>query len=173
MEIDSLNSNLYLSSLQFSNKTVEKSKEKEKIKGKSFSKIYKKTQEELEIIKEGFPIEIVDMDLEEAAVYLKDEADIAGDLLKENQTSENFARYKKAVSNFLRYIAKNNYVVVTTDKESKLKRRKKISKVQIEVVNAKLEEIAQWMLSTHRKDGIRMLSKIDEIRGLIVDLFAK
>lgn len=36
---------------------------------------------------------------------------MAGDKLRESQLPENFAEYRKKVSRFLRYLAKNNYEV--------------------------------------------------------------
>ena len=39
------------------------------------------------------------------------------------------------------------------------------------MINAKLDEMAQWLLHTH-SDTLQMLAKIDEINGLLVDLMA-
>ena len=42
---------------------------------------------------------------------------------------------------------------------------------QIVIINQKLDEMAQWLMSS-QKDTLQMLARVDEIRGLLVDLIA-
>ena len=43
--------------------------------------------------------------------------------------------------------------------------------MQVQVVNRRLDELATMILQNHT-DRIQMLTKVDEIKGLIVDFFA-
>ena len=141
----------------------------EKIKAKSFSS----SLESARLVQEGFPAEIAGMDTEDAAVFLKDAADIAADKLKESQLPENFTDYRKKISQFLKFIVKNNFEVAQGKRLRKFSRNGKPLEPhkQIQIINQKLDELSQWFLSTHR-DTLKMLSKLEEIQGLIVDLMA-
>ena len=50
-------------------------------------------------------------------------------------------------------------------------KRKPEPYVQVQVVNRRLDELATMILQNHT-DRIQMLTKVDEIKGLIVDFFA-
>ncbi len=141
----------------------------EKTKKKVFSNALEKAREEIALQKEGFPKEIAGMDTEEAAIYLKDEADMAGDRLKDNQTPEEFASYRKKVSQFLRFVEKNSYDVKKKERRVRTKSRK--PQYTIVVINEKLDEMAKWLLSSHR-DAFKLLARVDEIKGMLVDLMA-
>lgn len=173
MEIDSL----YFSASQaaavnMASSQTKKNEKSGKVKGKMFSSAFEKAREENLLVQEGLPPEIAGMDTEEAAIYLKDEADIAADRLKENQLPENFNAYKKKVSQFLRFLSKNNYNVY---KQDRIKTRRTLKKpnphTQVQIINQKLDEMAMWLLSSH-KDTFKILSRVEEIQGLIIDLMA-
>ena len=137
-----------------------------------FSSAIEKARQEFELQKDGFPVEIAGMGIEEAAVYLKDQADVAADRLKEHQTPDEFASYRKKVSQFLRYLEKNNFTVEKKDRRGFTRRGKPLDpRVKIAVINQKLDEMARWLLSSH-KEAFALLARVEEIRGLLVDLLA-
>lgn len=177
MAIDSVNSNsgLYFSAAQMTqlNSTQQKKTEKtKKTKKFKFSKTLEKTQEEYSLIQEGFPPEIAQMETEEAAIFLRDQVDVAGDKLAENQLPENFANYRKQISLFFKFLEKNNFEVTKKEVRGFSKSGKPMPpKIQIRIINQKLDEMARYLLSAHR-EKILMLSKINEIKGLLVDLLA-
>ena len=172
MEIDGV----YFSAAQAAaNMAAFSSQKKEKtntVKGKTFASAMERAREESQLVQEGLPVEIAGMDVEEAAVFLKDAADIAADRLKESQLPEVFADYKKKVSQFLKFVVKNNFDVV---KKNRIRTARTLKKpnphTQVQFINEKLDEMAKWLLSSH-KDTFKMLQKIEEIQGLIVDLMA-
>ena len=153
-------------------KKEEKPTKSDKAKRLSFSSAIEKAKQEFELQKEGFPVEIAGMDSEEAAVYLKDQADVAADRLKEHQTPDEFASYRKKVSQFLRYIEKNNFTVEKKDRRGFSRRGKALDpRVKVAVINEKLDQMARWLLSSH-KEAFSLLARVEEIRGLLVDLLA-
>ena len=118
MEVEGTSSSLYFSAAaSIANAQAqkaqkdEKSQKTDKTRRKLFSNAMEKAREEFALQKDGFPKEIAGLDTEDAAIYLKDQADMAADRLKEKQTPEEFADYRKKVSQFLRYLAKNNFEV--------------------------------------------------------------
>ena len=143
----------------------------EKVKGKTFFSSLEKAQQENQLVQEGLPPEIAGMNTEDAAVFLKDAADIAADELKDNPLPENYTKYKKKVSQFLKFMVKNNFDVTSRNRKKSRTGRQLDPHKQIKVINEKLDELAQWFISSH-KQAFKMLSKLEEIQGLIVDLMA-
>lgn len=138
----------------------------------SFMGAIERAREEISLQQGGFPKEIAGLDTEEAAVYLKDRADMAADVLKEHQTPKEFEEYRKCVSQFLRYIVKNNFAVHRRDRRGYTKRGRELTpQYKITIINEKLDEMAKWILSSH-KDTLGLLARVEEIRGLIIDIMA-
>lgn len=178
--LDALNgtSNLYFTAAsQAANaqaSQAHKSQKKEGVKKSAFSSVMEQAQAESALVQEGLPAEIAGMSIEEAFIFLKDEADIAADQLRQKQMPENFAIYRKKVAHFLRFLEKNNFEV-----EKHLRpnlRRRKTGKpmdprIQVQIINNDLDFIARQMLFD-QKDTIKMLTKVNEIQGLLVDLMA-
>ncbi|MBQ0039924.1 MAG: DUF327 family protein [Treponema sp.] len=182
MALDSINSNIHFQAAHtLSSQAAAKAQKEEKTKRTPekkgiFASLFERSQAEITVTQDGFPIEIVDMETEEAAIWLRDQADIAADILKDHQTPDVFADYKKKVTQFLKFVTKNNL---------ELKRKKRIGyrrngtplepHIQINVINAKLDEMARWLINPandiHRKT-LGMLERINELKGLLVDLFA-
>ena len=113
MAVESVNQtqSLYFAAVQTAKQEALKAQKKqktEKLKSKLFSSALQKSQEEFELLSAGFPKEIAGMSTEDAIIYLKDAADIAAETLKSNQIPQNFSEYRKKVSQFMRYIVKNN-----------------------------------------------------------------
>jgi uncharacterized protein YaaR (DUF327 family) len=135
------------------------------IKGKNktlFSEILRKALPEegaLGLLKELPPSE-------EALAELMDAVHSTGSDLAERPFHEEILRYKKAVRNFIHYVIENAFTI----EKSQSRRRGKIkTHVQIQVIDSKLEELAAAILSGQTKQLDRV-SKIDEIKGLLVDL---
>ncbi len=175
MDIDSVNQNLFFSAAQGAQRKVAESQRKEKNAAtrKIFASALQKSHEEHELMAAGLPKELAGMEAEEAVIFLKDAADLAADKLKKSQLPENYTEYRSKVSQFLRYIEKNNFAVKERKRYipgPKQQRRASMQK-QIVVINQKLDDIARWLLAAH-KDTLQMLAKIEEINGLLVDLMA-
>lgn len=172
--VDALSSGLYFSAAQAAAQAAAKKADQEKktskVKKTSFSSVFEKSRIERELEMDGLPPEIAGMEPEEAVIYLKDAADIAAENLKASQMPENFADYRKKVSQFMRYIVKTNFSVESRSRAPK-RGRKMSPQVQVVVINQKLDEVAQWLLHSH-SDTLHMLAKIEEINGLLVDLMA-
>lgn len=182
--VDSVGTSLYFSAATFSAQETKKEQDKQKIgkaKKSTFSSFVKSNQEMEDLASAGLPLEIAGMSEEEAVVYLKDALDIAADKLEENQNAENFSNFRKTISQFFKYIEKNNFEVT---KNKRLKKRFYTKKsvyntvtriqdpyFQIKIVNQKLDEMARMILQNHA-DKIQLLNKVGEIKGLIVDFFA-
>ena len=174
MAVEGINSSssLYFAAAQMAGQAeaskTQKNKKSEKIKS-SFSNVLEKNQAENSLIQEGFPLEILGMETEDAAVFLRDEVDIAGDKLVEFQTPENFADYRRKLSQFFKFLEKNNFQVKKKERRGfNMKGKPLPPRVQIRVINEKLDEMARYLLSSHR-DKLFMLSKIDEIKGLLIN----
>jgi uncharacterized protein YaaR (DUF327 family) len=103
---------------------------------------------------------------EEALQELLDDVHSAGDALRLRPLAEEIRQYKQAVRQFLHYVVANGYSVKT---ESYLFNHEKRRKVQIEVVDRKLEQLAAGILSG-QLGQVDILARLDEITGLLVDL---
>lgn len=191
-EIDSVSNNVYFSGVQNANTdSVRKNQKKEEInktkKSKFSDLLTKKEKIEQEFSTAGLPPEISKMSLDEAAVFLKDAVDNAGNQLSEEISQENIKKFKTAVGQFVLFVIRNNYEISSKRKKNKFghdlivpSRTNFFSnyaipphvidpKYQITVINKKLDELTQITLE-NQKDNIKILAQIDEIKGLIVDL---
>lgn len=183
--IDPLSSSMYFSAAATVSRETQKQKgstKTDKTKKTLFSSMVEKQQEIEELASAGLPPELAGLSEEEAVSFLKDAVDVAGDELEENMTAENFAKFRRSVSQFLKYIEKNNYEVAKIKRFGRertyrgtspffAEKRKPEPYVQVQVVNRRLDELATMILQNHT-DRIQMLTKVDEIKGLIVDFFA-
>ncbi|MGI5058783.1 YaaR family protein [Treponema pectinovorum] len=180
--LEAINSqSLYFASLQ--NAVHQQAKETTKgekssaAKKTSFASSLKKNQEEFELANEGLPIELAGKTVDEAIVFLKDEVDLAGDMLAQNPNMEQIENYRKKLGNFIKYVSKNNYQILTHARKYKGRSLldKKTGKpayfVQIKVINEKLAQLTNDILYNHRSN-IEILKRVEEINGLIVDLLA-
>jgi uncharacterized protein YaaR (DUF327 family) len=110
-----------------------------------------------------------------------DEVRSAGDILQSRPFPDEILRYKQAVRNFINYVINNAYVL---DHEKGLENRfkpqykgslwtdeakagKRYTKIQ--VIDKKLEDLAA-MLLTGQKNKMKLVSRLEEIRGLLIDL---
>lgn len=182
--VDALSTSLYFSATANAAREAKKEQENaktQKAKKTPFSSILEKTQEEEKLASLGLPPEIAGLDEEDAVVFLKDALDIAADKLEERASAENFAQFRKSVSQFFKYLEKTNFEVtkrkrlrtriITKKSVYNTIQRKQDPYFQIKVINQRLDEMASMILLDHA-DKLSMLSKIGEIQGLIVDFFA-
>lgn len=176
-EIDSINNqSLYFAATQIaSQKQARRSKKTEKYpasKKSSFAVSLKKSQEEAELISEGLPPEIAGMEEEEAFVFLKDAVDSAGDELKEYQNPEAIEKYRRKIGQFMKYMTKNNFKIITQKRGFSKKTGKQIAPyIQIAIINEKLNSLVSDLLYNHSKN-LNILARVDEINGLVIDLMA-
>jgi len=108
---------------------------------------------------------------EEAVSLLQDAVRSAGDTLRTRQNPETILHYKKAIKNFIGYVAREAYIVTTQnhlrrDKTNHLRPR---SFTQIVVINEKLDKFANELLYD-QKSQLFILERLEEIYGLIIDL---
>ena len=187
-DINPLGASTYYSGLQNATsqaakdaKKNEKSSEVSKLKFSELKKTFTKTETERQIEAAGYPPEIAKLSIEEAAVFLKDEVDKAGNKLSENQSSENIEEFRKAVQLFIKYIVDNNYIEHKKEMKGRFskpmqifskyndKTRPKDPRVIIETINQKLDNMVRDTLSL-QANNLKILQQANEIKGLIVDL---
>ncbi|MBR5032394.1 MAG: DUF327 family protein [Treponema sp.] len=186
-DINPLGASTYYSGLQNATsqaakdaKKNEKSSSVSKLKFSEIKKSFSKTEAEREVEAAGYPPEIARLSIEEAAVFLKDEVDKAGNKLSENQSSENIAEFRESVRLFIKYIVENNYI----ENKKKLHGstrpaqffskfnempRQRDPRVMINIINQKLDDMVRDTMSL-QKNNLKILQQADEIKGLIVDL---
>ena len=108
---------------------------------------------------------------EEALTKLMDAVHSTGSDLIDRPFHDEILQYKKAVRNFVNYVVANGYEILKIQgakmKESEWKPNK--IHYQIQIVDQKLEELAAVILSS-QSSQLQRVSKIDEIKGLLVDL---
>ena len=152
---------------------AKKTRETPKKQKSAFASSLEKRRAEAELISEGFPVEIAGLSQEDAIVFLKDALDMAGDELKTHQNLEAMEKYRKKVSQFMKYIVKINYNFITTREQKKLISGRVIKPMyQIQVIDQKLNQLAAEMMILHGAN-LNLLAKLEEINGLIVDLMAE
>lgn len=195
-EIDGLSNSLYFSAIQTASLEQARLQKKEKAKESSplnrFSDLLKTKDDSQEesFSTKNLPPEIQGMTLDEAVVFLKDAVDLAGNDLSQSFSMENLNRFKKTVSQFISFVVNNNFEV--TKKEFRRGKShkelqasvhrlqyfstyndrpdpKRPPRIQIEIINKKLDELTKGMLSD-QKNNLKILADINEIKGLIVDL---
>ena len=118
---------------------------------------------------------------EEAINLLMDEVRSTGDVLVSRPFSEEILNYKQAVRNFLNYVVKNGFTIEREEgiphflKKGFKGRRgtpeamEGYAYTKIQIIDNKLEEMAAMLLS-RQMDKLMLLSRLDEIRGLLIDL---
>ena len=118
---------------------------------------------------------------EETIYYLMDEVRSAGDSLRKRPLPDEIIRYKQAVRNFMNHVVKNCYIL---DHETGIPRKfkfgykgprnsseadRQITYTKIQVVDKKLEDLAA-MLLTSQMQQLEIACRLEEIKGLLVDL---
>jgi len=118
---------------------------------------------------------------EESVNLLMDEVRNAGDILKSRPFPEEIMRYKQAVRGFINYVVKNNYSVDGEEGIPKFlkpgfKGRRGTPKAmegtpytKIQIIDRKLEDLAAMLLTSQARQ-LELVSRLEEIKGLLVDL---
>jgi uncharacterized protein YaaR (DUF327 family) len=118
---------------------------------------------------------------EETVDMLMDEVRSTGDVLQSRPFSEEIMRYKQAVRNFMNYVVQNAYALehetgipkflkpgFTGQRGSEdAKSKKRYTKIQ--VIDKKLEDLAAMLLAGQARQ-MELVSRLEEIRGLLIDL---
>ena len=183
-DINPLGASTYYGGLQNATSQAAKESKKEKIdssKKIKFSELLKaKNQGNSNIEADGFPPEIAEMSLEDAAVFLKDAVDLAGNDVAASASTENLLKFKKSVKQFIEFVVLNNYEVKTKKRHgvsqpmqffSKYneKVRPKDPRMIVTTINEKLDAMTRAML-IDQKNNLQLLAQVNEIKGLIIDL---
>ncbi len=92
----------------------------------------------------------------------------AGDALKENPSVDLVQAYKKAVRDFIHHVVERSYEI--EKKESGRNILKRNTYFRVAVIDEALEKLAAEILRNQR-DKLEILRRVDEINGMIVDLF--
>ena len=162
-------------------KKNEKTSSTNKISFSEIKKSFSKTEAEREAEAAGYPPEIAKLSIEEAAVFLKDKVDEAGNNLSENQSTENITEFRNSVRLFIKYVVENNYVEHKKELRGRLanpmqrfskfndRKRPADPRLIIQTINQKLDAMVRDTLSL-QKNNLKILQQADEIKGLIVDL---
>ena len=186
-DINPLGASTYYSGLQNATsqaakdaKKNEKTSSTNKISFSEIKKSFSKTEAEREAEAAGYPPEIAKLSIEEAAVFLKDKVDEAGNNLSENQSTENILEFRNTVRLFIKYIVDNNYIENKKKLHGSARPAQFFSKfnemprprdprVMINIINQKLDDMVRDTMSL-QKNNLKILQQADEIKGLIVDL---
>ena len=181
-DINPLGASTYYGGLQ--NATSQAAKESKKTESSTkikFSELLKaKKQGNSDIEAAGFPPEIAEMSIEDAAVFLKDAVDLAGNEVAASASTENLLKFKKSVKQFIEFVVLNNYEVKTKKRHgvsqpmqyfSKYneKVRPKDPRMIVTTINEKLDAMTRAML-IDQKNNLQLLAQVNEIKGLIIDL---
>ena len=179
--IDSASNGLYYNAaqaagaqaaLQASAQGARKAEKDKAVKKPAFSSMVEKRAAENLLASQGLPPEIAGLSQEGALVWLKDQLDIAGDALSESSTVQQFDNYKKAVRQFISFMQKNNFVLEEHKRFGRNRLgKKKDPAILIQTIDKKLEQLNYDIWYNHL-DKLKLLEKIHEINGLVVDLTA-
>lgn len=108
-------------------------------------------------------VETRDIDLATAL----EEVDEYARRLKESPVMENLLRYKRRVRAILRFLVQQSYDVQENTVYDLFGRRRLL--VLVESIDQKLEELT-WDFLNKQSSSLDLVSRLDEIRGLLLDL---
>ncbi|MCL2802237.1 MAG: YaaR family protein [Treponema sp.] len=112
---------------------------------------------------------------------LMDEVRDAGDRLKKRPLPEEIIRYKQAVRNFINYVVQNCYSKESEEgipnflkpgfkgRRGTPQAMESKSYTKIQVIDKRLEDLAAMLLSSQSQQ-MELASRLEEIRGLLIDL---
>jgi uncharacterized protein YaaR (DUF327 family) len=100
---------------------------------------------------------------------LLDEVHEAGDALKEKATVDLVQAYKKAVRDFVHFVIERSFSVEQKTSGRNILKRNVYFRVS--VIDDALEKLAAEILRNQR-DNLEILRRVDEINGMLVDLFS-
>jgi uncharacterized protein YaaR (DUF327 family) len=118
---------------------------------------------------------------EDTVNILMDDVRSTGDILKSRPLPEEIMRYKQAVRSFINYIVQNGYSLKYEKglpnflkpgfrgQRGTPEAMKEKEYTKIQVIDKKLEDLAAMLLSSQGRQ-LELVSRLEEIRGLLVDL---
>ena len=109
----------------------------------------------------------LDLESDSSLEEMLDAIHSIGDLIRENANYETIGKYRTAVRSFMRYVMTHALSVEERRSSPNILRQKKYTLVKI--IDQKLERLASGVL-LNQYDTLKILSKVDEINGLLVDL---
>mgnify|MGYP003479119355 CR=1 FL=1 len=183
-EINSLNSASYYAGIQNASSEVKREQKKENVKKSSrlkFTELIKSSENsDNSISLKGFPSEIKNMSVEQAAIYLKDQIDLSGNVLCVDPSQKNLDDFKEKVQQFIRYLVLNNFEITKKTRRGfasplnafsnyNTQKRPKDPRTNIVLINESLDKLARGML-IGQKNNLKLLEQVNQIKGLIVDL---
>jgi len=104
---------------------------------------------------------------EDSLHQLLDEVHNTGDALSKRPFPPEIKAYREAVRNFVHYVVENSYDTEEQISGTAVLKRKKFTLVR--VIDSKLEGMASAILRG-QLNQLEILEKLDEIKGLLVDL---
>lgn len=154
------------------NQQAQKKEQTGKTAPSPFLSALAKSEEEATLVQEGLPLEIAGMQMEDAVTFLKDAVEMAGDQLKQRQDLASMENYRKKVKQFIQFVVKNSFEVEKHQRRGFNRRGRKIDpRVQVKIIDEKLNKLASEMMYL-QKENLKLLAKVEEINGLIIDLIA-
>lgn len=145
--------------------TREKDEETKISRTKSFTDLIK---EKLTLSATSIEKDSVILREQEYLAKLQDDVYSAGDALADTISPENILAYKKSIKAFVEYVLGSAYEVENIVTGSLNPARKKAWTI-VKVINEKLDKLISELMYSQLKK-IEVLKRIDEIKGLIVDL---
>jgi uncharacterized protein YaaR (DUF327 family) len=113
------------------------------------------------------PFDLDDQEHARTLEGLLDELHESGEALLQTQSLDNIRKYRQAVRAFLDHVVNGMLAVDEQVSGGSVLRRKRFT--QVKVVDGKLERLAAEVLQNQGRQ-LDLLEKINEIRGLLVDL---
>jgi uncharacterized protein YaaR (DUF327 family) len=140
-----------------------KDKSTKKLKAQSFASVVEQSAQEESLL---FDFETHE-EHGETLEGMLDEVHQRGEMLIETQSLENIKRYRQAVSGFLKLVVSKMLTVEEQTSGGNILRRKRFT--QVKIIDKKLESLVRAVLNNQGKQ-LDVLEKINEIRGLLIDL---
>ena len=118
---------------------------------------------------------------EESVDRLMDDVRDAGDKLMNRPLPEEIIRYKQAVRNFINYVVQNNFSLSREEgvpnflkpgfkgQRGTPEAMRGYGYTKIEVIDKKLEDLAAMLLA-NQGHHLELVSRLEEIKGLLIDL---
>ena len=146
---------------------AKKSKRKEK-KKRLIKGTFSSTLESADEMLQESPSHVIEATLENGTLEtLLDEISELGEKVKQNPAFGIVKTYKAAVQHFMKFVVDNSLSVDEKVSSPNIMRQKKFTLIKI--IDKKLDKLAAGILMNQKK-ALDILAKIDEIKGLLVDL---
>lgn len=118
---------------------------------------------------EGLTPEERKIAVDDILARLQDDVYSSGANLAENVNMDTINKYKKAVKDFVRFAVNNSLEVKSTTSGGINLLKQKKSYVIVKIIDEKIDNLTKELLS-NQLEKLQILAKIDEIKGLLVNL---